>query len=288
MAKRDDGNDPDLRVRPDDDAHSLEGSNPYNPNDPNCAEQKGTQTELPRTEDCSGNPIVIDTPDGSQLINYDWNDISRVCPEGFTIRSLDELIMLILRAHFANPDNIFDPELKQYVYTQDPSTSKIQIVMNTAWTGAQVDLLPAIVVKRGQQQSERRVMGDRGEVHSGRQGIEDYVRWVKGTHKLFITSKADGETENLALEVFNLFTCLAPILFTDLPLHDFAAAGMSELGIVEELGQSFGVVIDVVYTYEYGWTIRRIAPTLGAVQPTLNTSLVTQEETNGGLRACKS
>ncbi len=266
MAKRNDGNEDDLRVRPRRDAHPLTKDNPFTGERPvgegPCAEY-GEQVDLPGgTPPEPPNP---DTPVGPWP-QYDWTDIEGICEAGgLNTRSVNRIIMQILKLHFSDPAKITQQSLKQYVYTDNPVTSKIRIVMNTTFNLAQNGLLPAIVVKRGQQREQRLVIGDVANVDDRAQGRIGYVRAWQGAHRLMLLGNADAQIEDLALEVAQLFTCLSPVLRYKVPFSDFQVTDISEVGIVEDLGQTLGVAIELIYSYEYGWTVLENAPELRGV-----------------------
>lgn len=265
MAKRNDGNEQDLRVRPELDAHPLTDNNPY---DGQTCEDKGEQVNLP-VPPVPPDPPVPPEPPGppGPDVNpiYDWSSLAGLCPGGFENRSMDQLLSKILKAHFSNADNIVNPTLKSYIYNPVAALSKIRIVMNTNFDQAQAGLFPALVIKRGQQKLSRIVMGDRTGPISEPESILKYARMQQGAHKVMALATADGVTEDLANEVYNLLNCLTPVLMAQLPLHDFQVTDLSELGIVEDLGQTFGVVTVVSYAFEYGWAVRYNGPTLRAV-----------------------
>jgi hypothetical protein len=275
MPKRNDGNEQDLRVRPFNDAHSLEDDNPMTGARPEGGEpcdEHGEQVDLPETPPC-GAPIEIETPDGTIL--YDWADLSYVCPNGFSTRSLDQFFMAVLKNHFSDPDKIWRENLKEFVY-KDGSDTQICIMMNTSWDSTTFGGVPCIVVKRGQQKPARLTIGDRGTTTSVLQGDDRYVRMMQGSHRVMCMAAQDGVTEDLALEVWDLFTCLSPVFRQDLPYHDFQTQILSELGILEATGSSLGVVIQCSYAYEYAWTVTRHAPNLRATNVDTDIELSTE------------
>lgn len=284
MPKRGDGNEQDIRVRPELDAHSLDADNPMTGNHPPgadiCEDGFGNQIDVPP-------PPVPPGSSGEALeIKYDWSDIRGVCPAGFDNRAMDELFIKLLRNHFALASNITNPILKQYIYSDDPTISKIRIVMNTTFSGSNAGSFPAIIVKRLKQQSVRISMGDQGERGLTLQGQYSYVRTIVGSHRLICAGVSDGVTEALATEVFEMMTCLSPVLRSILPLLDFEAVGMDEIGIIDELGNNLVVPVDVTYKYEWGWTVLDIAPELTAARVETTTTLSVQAVTDVSLRPC--
>ncbi len=284
MPLRGDGNEQDLRVRPKLDAHSLESDNPMTGNHPAdkdiCTDGFGEQINVPQPPPPPGSS-------GEALaIKYDWSEIAGVCPDGFSNQAMDNLFIKLLRSHFSNPDNIHNPVLKQFVYSDDATISKIRIVMNTTWDGTNESKLPAIIVKRLKQQSVRIAINDLGERGDTMQGETSFVRFIMGSHRLICAGNVDGVTEALASEVFYEMTCMSPILRNILPLEDFEAVGMDEIGVTDELGNNLVVPVDVTYKYEYGWTVLQIAPDLTAARVDTTTTLQVEAPSDVSLRTC--
>jgi hypothetical protein len=260
MSKSGDGNTQDLRARPELDSPSLDSDNPFTGEHPAnkdpCVSGHGSQTDF---------NLEVTNPAGSTVLSYDWSDISSICPKGYDPNQITRLIVQILKNHFSDPDNIFYPNLKQYVYTNDANTG-IRIVLNSNWDANQTGKKPAIIIKRGEQKNIRAVIGDKGELLDPTQGETSYVRFFEGSHLVYCVGNVDGETEDLAQEVFSTFTCLSPILRSALPLHDFQVVSLGELGFLEDIGQTMAIPITVTYAYEYGWVVRTIAPPLRGVR----------------------
>jgi hypothetical protein len=263
MPKRYDGNEQDIRVRPDLDAHSLEGDNPF------------TGAHPPGKDVCDtgyGDQIDIEvTPPGggSQINTYDFSYIVGACEHGMNNKSMNTLIIRILKSHFSRASNIFDPFLKTTIYDSNPSLSKIRIVMNTNWSpDADASKLPAIVLKRAAQRVSRIVIGDTGELYKKLQGIYDYTRVNTGTHQLLCIAQGDGYMESLAEEVFYVLTCLSPYIRTWFPIYNFEPQGMGEIGFFDTVGRTLAIPIELSYAYEYSWTLQHVTPDLRNIQVT--------------------
>lgn len=256
MPKRNDGNEQDLRIRPSADAPSLEGDNPFTGARPEGAgpcDEHGTQTNL---------PVEVEPPDGSSF-SFDWSDQTNYCPEGFSNRSVNTLLMGILKSHFFFEENIIQEAIKRFTWNPDPALSNIRIVMNTTWDAAQAGKLPAIVIKRGGQKQQRVVFNDKGETGDPvYEGTTRHVRFVQGSHRILCMAETDGETESLVEEVNDLLSCVSPVIRSDLPMHDFQVTTLSEVGTLDDVGGSLAAVVEVAYSYEYAWTLKRIGPTL--------------------------
>lgn len=266
MPKRNDGNEQDLRVRPDLDAPSLDQDNPFTGARPDGADEcdeHGNQIDIPP------DPPVT-TPEEPLP---DYLDTSVVCPRGFDNLAMDNLIITALKNHFSQPDCIFYDNVKPFIWLPDANESKIRIVMNTNFDAAQSGQMPALVVKRGRQKMQRAVMGDLGERLGDDGNAQSYVRFQQGSHRILCLATADGFSEALAYEVYDFFNKESPVLRSYLPIHDFQVDGMSELGILEDLGQTFAVAIDILYVFEYGWTVEFNAPTLARSAVSLTATL---------------
>jgi len=278
MPKRNDGNEQDLRVRPELDAHSLEDNNPFTgahpPDVDPCVEGYGEQID-----------IEVTGPDGSgQIQTYDYSYILGACEQGMDNRSMNLLIMRILKSHFSNPSNIFNPRLKAFVYSSNPALTKIRIAMNTNFTGEpEASILPAIILKRLAQKRGRIVIGDTGELREKMQGIYDFTRVNSGAHRLLVIAQGDGFMEDLAEEVFYVLTCLGPYITTWFPIMNFETTDMGEIGFFDTLGRTLAIPIDLSYAYEYSWTLRHITPELTSVNTAITAGFTTPGTTDVSL-----
>jgi hypothetical protein len=261
MPLTNDGNERDVRIRPD--AAPIEGADqnlkgPIPVGNP-CA-TTGSQTDLPK----SG--YSIETPSGSFEQTYDWANLAALCPRGLDMRTIETLIFQLLVSHFSDPARIINPELKDLIYTTNPLTTKIRIVLNTTYDLATATKLPAVILKRGEQKFARIGLNDRGErKFPTTSGIYPFVRNCEGTHVLMAVSSVPGETENIANELLDAFTCVSPVMRSQLPFADFEVVGVSELQVSDELGNRSVVAVQLLYKYELGWTMRYATPLVGAI-----------------------
>jgi hypothetical protein len=182
------------------------------------------------------------------------------------MRTIETLLFQLVVSHFSYANRIINPELKGLIYTSNPMTSKIRIVLNTTYDLPTSAKLPAIILKRGEQKFSRIGLNDRGErTFPTPTGIFPFVRNSEGTHSIMAVSSVPGETENLANELLDLFTCVSPVLRSELPFADFEAVGVSELQLSDELGNRSVVAVQLLYKYELGWTMRYATPLVAAI-----------------------
>ena len=261
MPLTNDGNERDTRIRPG--AAPIEGADqaPVGavPVGTPCSTQ-GVQTDLPPAG------YTVETPSGSFDQTYNWADLSALCPRGLDMRTIETVLFQLTVSHFADASRIINPDLKGLVYNQNQQLSKIRVVLNTAYDLPTSTKLPAVILKRGEQKFSRIGLNDRGgRTFPTTSGIYPFVRNCEGTHLLMAASSAPGEAENLANELLDAFTCVSPVLRSELPFADFEVAGVSELQISDELGNRSVVAVQLHYKYELGWTLRYTTPLAGAI-----------------------
>lgn len=261
MPLTNDGNERDVRIRPD--AAPIAGadenlSGPVPVGAP-CA-TVGVQIDLPP----SG--YTVETPSGSFNQTYNWADLAALCPRGLDMRTIETLLFQIVVSHFSSASRIINPALKGLIYSPNPSQTKIRIALNTTFDLPLSTKLPAVILKRGEQKFSRIGLNDRGErTFPTPSGVYPFVRNSEGTHSLIAVSSVPGETENLANELLDAFTCVSPVLRSELPFADFEVAGVSELQLSDELGNRSVVAVQLSYKYELGWTMRYATPLVGAI-----------------------
>ena len=206
---------------------------------------------------------------GDWVWRHNLERVRELCSLGLSPRMLSGVVMRLLKNHFSDPDLILTPNLKQYVFNEaDALVSKIRIVKSVHFDPKTAGQSPALIVKRGGLQSTRHSMADRAGATRGRQatddmrGISHHSRFITGGHRIFCVAESDGESEDLAQEVFDVLSFLSPAVIERLPFHDFQVTGLAEQGALTETATQVGVAVDLTYTYEYAWSLQALAPRL--------------------------
>lgn len=278
MARRDDGNEP-IPTRPLRTAEStLREIQDYgeSPAD-QCQEDLVPPIPLPgEGPDTPGLPEIpvpgIPAVPGAGN-QYQWDDAwPDICRFGIQPQMLNGLLIRFLQGHFARPENIYTPDIRQYTWAPN-TTSKILITTNTGNNLAQANQVPRLIVKRGRQETSRLGIGDRSgqDAQQIRQGTSTYSRITQGTSTIFAVGETDGQTELLAQEVFKAFTWAGPIIMKRLPFHDFQTISLGESMIMSSVADKFGIPIELRYAYEYSWRNTEHAPALSALSFVINT-----------------
>lgn len=270
MPLTNDGNERDIRIRPDAPPIPLADQDLNGPIPPGDAcTTAGTQTDLPLpvppTPPVEPPPsVTVTTPTSEFNQLYNWADLAGYCPRGLDMTNIEKILFQFLASHFADADRIINPLLKDLIFTADPQTSKIRIVLNTTFDLPTAMRLPAIIIKRGEQKFGRIGLDDRSEgIYAP--DIVPFVRRVEGSHTILAVSSVAGQVESLALEITDAFTCVSPVMRSQLPFSDFEVVGVGELQQSDELGTRPVVGVQLSYKYTYGWTMRQTAPVATSV-----------------------
>jgi hypothetical protein len=221
---------------------------PAPPVDP-CAVPEQTDLNAPTTAEQT-----------QAFVQVHMDQLVDLCQWGLSGSIITGLLMKFLSNHFSSSSTIMMPTLQQYLWTPDLS-SKLRIANFTQFD-PQTGQLPALVVKRADQTSGRKVAGDRNQATSAElaAGFSNFVRFIEGSHRIYVMSAADGEAEDLGDEVFDALTFLSPIFVELLPFHDFQVVSKGEIGVLDDLGNKLGIPITINYAYEYGWAVQPLAP----------------------------
>jgi hypothetical protein len=202
--------------------------------------------------------------DGQEwLTNHTLGNPNPACALGLSPLGITTILTKLLTTHFSDPDTIMSPSLKQYVWSQDPQVSKLRITQATRFDPRSTGQFPALVIKRGNQVSERKVLGDQGDSEDPRwaeTGEVPYLRFMQGEHQVFAVAEVDGEAEDLGIEVFEALTYLSPQILGAYMFMNFEVVGLSELGLLEEMGNKVGTSVSIRYAYELAWTLAPLAP----------------------------
>lgn len=228
----------------------------------------GGQTDFPRGGDEPTPDIFGDPPADDWVWRHNLEDIKTLCSVGLSPRMMSGFIMRILKNHFSDPALILTPNLKQFIYSDDFLASEIRIVKSTFFDPVNSGQFPALVVRRLPFQSQRHSMDDRTSGYDATgdalRGVSRHSRFISGAHRIFCIAEVDGESEDLAQEVFDVLSFLSPAIVERLPFHDFQVTGMGEQGDLSD-ASALGVPVDITYAYEYAWSLQALAPRLKTV-----------------------
>ncbi len=207
---------------------------------------------------------MASTPDSRRLQLTAMN-MTDFCRTGMSEPVASAIIHKFLQEHFSAPENFFTQNLQQYLWNAKPERRKIQIVSNTTWNGQEAGKLPAVIIQRLPKRSTKIAIGDGGTISEDGSGSGNYVRMEIGSQRLYCIAESDGESEDLALEVFDALSFMSPVFRQQMPFHDFEVVGMGAPSLMEEMGNKIGCAIDIRYAYESGWIVRPQGPLLKTI-----------------------
>ena len=163
--------------------------------------------------------------------------------------------------HFAAPEYIEEPDLRQLIWQEGERTGIIVESVHR-WRPELTEKRPAVIIKRNAYQNQRFAIGDRHQLTRGHRGDLSYATWWVGSHTLFCMGGSGAQAELLATEVQRELTEFGPLLQRTLWLHRFQLMGVGEVSELEESTQHFVVPVNVGYAFQETWTLRQQAPTL--------------------------
>lgn len=209
------------------------------------------------------------------VVQKAFTDQSSTCNMRFTPSIVTGILLRLVQAHFANPDNINDDKLKSLVWVDDhPSAdgieSNILIGPLYKYDKRQLQQRPAVLIFR-QEASAQKFPLDSKTLTSlrdnGNFDGERYVVPVSCTHVIRCIGKSSFAAERIGEELFyRLLECF-PAIKQDFP---FSNIGITNLATPQKIGdesnENFAVDIAVRWVHIHGWTLTPIAPILKKVR----------------------
>lgn len=200
--------------------------------------------------------------------------ISSLSVTGLQLNIITGIFLQVLREHFISPDRIENEYLKGCIWlhkeddpvTTDPARSKILIDPVYRWNRTSTQKRPAILVKRGGQQSTRvgitmnRTFG-LGESDYPEAGSKHSV-FLHGTHSILCIATDGGIVEILGSEVSRHFIQFAPVIKKEFKFKEFEFAQIGEVGVLEEDKENYVVPIVIKYAYDNNWKLAKQEPRL--------------------------
>ena len=183
------------------------------------------------------------------------------CRLRFTPVLATGVILGLLREHFGNPQAITDPLLQHYVWRSDDATA-IMIETCTNDVLKQLQMRPAILVKRNAIKPNREAIGDEIRSLGGETG-KNYIVTLHGSHTIFCIAGKPNHAEGLANEAAMYLLQVAPCIRGNLNFKgDFMLEEIGELGLVKGLGDQYVVPVTFSYVTDFAWTIAPDVPVL--------------------------
>jgi len=165
-------------------------------------------------------------------------------------------ILDCLRQLFGNANKIMHPQIKEFFWsseqTTDPMKAPYQLIIEDAFNFdlSKVGVRPAILVKSGNWQEAKLVIGDNGM--SG----DIYHKRINGQHSIQIVSKSIAQAELLAREVQGYLSHFGPLLREWVELVKWEVPVLQEPTRMEEQEENILISVGAVYEIIYSWEIR--------------------------------
>lgn len=198
---------------------------------------------------------------------------SALCSLGMTPRLVTGFIRQIFLQHFADINQIMNPSLRDKLkrdgaWTPDEN-SGLYIEALAHWRPELTEFRPAILIKEGDWNYDRRVIGDQAG-QEWRDGRQFYAGFWKGSHTMFIVGKEAAETQLLSIEVAKLLLYYGPVICDQMQLHRFVMLRIGAVSALKEATENYVVPVSVAYVSEETWSLQVDAPRLKKISIDIN------------------
>lgn len=227
---------------------------------------------------------MSDTPIYRDVLQFIDTEPSALCTIGRPPLVITGLLLWIIRRHFSNAQWIVDPQLKQYVWSKEPTESKIMVESIAQWPGAPTQTMqmrPAVFVKRNTYGRVKMGIGDRYQgIKAGvdiSADIEDnafdagtrFEVLIAGSHTVYCLGGTGAEAETVGTEVFFELLEFTPLIRRDLGFNKFQVMEMAGISKLEESKEHWVVPVSVTYAFNHVWTLTEDAPRLKGITLTV-------------------
>ena len=188
-------------------------------------------------------------------------DVSYLCERGWQPLLITGFFRDTLIKQWSNPQNIITPELKQYLWSEQPG-SGILIETVFRYRPDMVEERPAIMIKRNSIRNmpigmNGLMTGAGANAYQTERGaIERYTTLFVGSHTFFCIHKSGAATEMLATEVKTHMVESTPVIRRFLGLRQFSVTEFGAIQELEESTENFVIPITVGWCYEHNWELR--------------------------------
>lgn len=178
-----------------------------------------------------------------------WNGL---CPRWDPLK-LDGWIRYWMQQHYADANNIWEPDLQARVWKETDDTG-ILIETVGRWKPQLTELRPALIVKGHALRPMIQGLGA-NRMQGNPNGKHFYSTLFNGSHTVFCISRAEGECKLLAGETYHELLKFAPAVRHRLDLVRCTLAEVGEMAKLEEASENFVVPVTIAYAF---WTSHEI------------------------------
>jgi len=161
---------------------------------------------------------------------------------------LQNILLEVLRNFFAGSSD-------QFQYSPDARHTKLIVEPAFRWNAQEVQVRPAVYIKRGAFQYAR-VSIDDVKSRDATEATTEYIMMANAMVTCMCISKVAGEVELLAEEVSEVLIAFKKAIREDFGFKKFEVASINEVGILEESSEHFACPILVTMQFEESWVVK--------------------------------
>jgi len=167
----------------------------------------------------------------------------------------------LIEYHFSTPDNITNPKLHDYIWTEDPRTSRLYVATAFRRDGVIVQQKPAVYIRRSQVTAGPKPgLRGRSVSHvnriSGKYEGSSHQIFLTGVHFLVCEGKNGAEVESLSEEIFFRMLHFGPVILDDLKLGALRVAGISDIRARPQMPQqTFYAMVRIEWSTMHQWRV---------------------------------
>lgn len=194
---------------------------------------------------------------------------SSICSTGLRLNTVQGILLGLLRSHFSQANYIFDPRLRDYIWSNDETVSRILIAPDWHWKTPGQQRRPAVVTRRSALRLGKVAIGDGASLVGGpspvlvpANGSPTMMLSFVGGYTVSARAIEPAQAELLADEVARRLYQFQQVIRSDFGFSDFRVTSIDETSKVEEASEYFSVPIRIEYAYHETWEIVTEAPFL--------------------------
>lgn len=186
---------------------------------------------------------------------FDINSTSPMQVTGFIVN--------LLQYHFSTEDNIENSQLKNLLWNEDPSLSKIYVGRSDSRDTQVSSQLPGLFVERGDCKNTTHGTLSRSLINIQRNAETipsslDYCMALEGGHVILCEAVTGAASEALAEEVWRRLMYFGPAIQQDFVMSYFNTSLISKGQLKEDRSANTYITsVQVVWTKDYKWSLQQ-------------------------------
>lgn len=188
---------------------------------------------------------------------------AELCTEFPRIEQVTAFLVVWIRNHFSDPQNMIDPSLQRKLWSATDTRGGVIIEDAGVWEPTKAGQRPAVLVSRQDYNIQRQIIDDRMQGVPELTGTRYYMNMAEGKHTVVAVSPLQKEADLYGMDVYRELNGFAPSIRANFGFTKFQVINIgAPTKAIKEYGSHWAVPITLDIAFQQTWRLVPQAPLL--------------------------